>query len=221
MAGSTSPPPRIAPKLVASLEDAVAARRSRPGHADSRPADQLLHAMFTVKTARFIAAQRFERKHGLSVFALSVVSLYFVGLSVWQAIYGASLSEPANRLITLVSIMSSICTLVLALIDSMNDYKIKAHHMHACALSVNDLLHELRLTQTTDPGKVQDFRRRYNDVVRSCPYNHSRVDYLVARAERNAFRGEKLLARLRYALDVYGLYAACLAAPPLALWLLA
>ena len=43
-------------------------------------------------------------------------------------------------------------TLVLALIDSMNDYKIKAHHMHACALSVNDLLQELRLLQTNDPG---------------------------------------------------------------------
>ena len=79
--------------------------------------------------------------------------------------------------------MSSICTLVLALIDSMNDYKIKAHHMHACALSVNDLFQELRLLQTSDRATVQDFRRRYNEVVRGCPYNHTRVDYLLARAE--------------------------------------
>ena len=131
----SSSQPRIAPRVVASLEEAIAARRRGDGgRSENWPADQLLHAMHTVKAARFIAAQRFERKHMLSVFALSVVSLYFVGLSVWQAIYGMSLSEPANRLITLVSIMSSICTLVLALIDSMNDYKIKAHHMHACAL---------------------------------------------------------------------------------------
>jgi hypothetical protein len=222
MADSSSQP-RITPRVVASLEEAIAARRraeggrSDGGRSESWPVDQLLHAMHTVKAARFIAAQRFERKHMLSVFALSVVSLYFVGLSVWQAIYGMSLSEPANRLITLVSIMSSICTLVLALIDSMNDYKIKSHHMHTCALEVNDLYHELRLMQTADAATVQDFRRRYNEVVRGCPYNHTRVDYLMARVERNVPWSDKLIAHSRYALDVYGLYAICLAVPPLVL----
>ena len=39
----------------------------------------------------------------MSVFTLSMVSLYFVGLSVWQALYGAGLSEGANRLVTLLS----------------------------------------------------------------------------------------------------------------------
>ncbi len=188
---------------------------------DASPVDQLLHVMHTVKSARFSAAERFERKHSISVFALSMVSLYFVGLSVWQAIYGAGLSEPANRLVTLVSIMSSICTLVLALIDSMNDYKIKAHHMHGCALSVNDLLQELRMLQTNDLAVVQDFRRRYNEVVRSCPFNHARVDYLLARAERSDRWETKAWARLRYLIDIYGLYGACLLSPPLVLLLFA
>ena len=213
--------PRLTPRIVTSIEQAMPARRSpngqsRPG---GSPADQLLHAMHTVKAARFNAAERLERKHQISVFALSSVSLYFVGLSVWQAIYAASLSEPANQLITLVSIMSSVCTLVLALIDSMNDYKIKAHHMHACALSVNDLFQDLRLLQTTDTGVVQDYRRRYNEVVRGCPFNHTRVDYLMAQAARTASWETKAWANLRYALDVYGLYGACLLGPPLVLLL--
>ena len=75
---------------------------------------------------------------------MSMVSLYFVGLSVWQAIYASTLDEASNRLITLVSIMSSVFTLVLALIEAMNDYRMKAHHMHTCALAVNDLYHELQ-----------------------------------------------------------------------------
>ena len=175
--------------------------------------------MHTVKAARFNAAERLERKHLMSVFALSMVSIYFVGLSVWQTIYAAGLDAPTNQLITLVSIMSSICTLVLALIDSMNDYKIKAHHMHACALSVNDLFQELRLLQTSDPATVQDFRRRYNEVVRGCPYNHTRVDYLLARAEERTSWEAVTWAYVRYALDVYGLYGACLIGPPLVLLL--
>jgi len=173
--------------------------------------------MHTVKAARFNAAERLERKNLISVFALSIVSLYFVGLSVWQAVYAASLSEPANRLITLVSIMSSICTLVLALIEAMNDYKIKAHHLHACALAVNDLLQELRLLQTNDAAVVQDFRRRYTAVVRGCPFNHARVDYLMARAD--PAWDKRLSAQLCYVADVYSLYGACLAGPPLVLLL--
>jgi hypothetical protein len=208
---------RAAPRVF-PLQEAMPKRRApMSGGPAASPVDQLVRTMHTVKAARFNAAERLEHKHLVAVVALSVVSLYFVGLSVWQAVYAANLSEPVNRLITLVSIMSSICTLVLALIDSMNDYKIKAHHMHTCALAVNDLLQELRLADTADAAVVQEFRRRYNSIVRGCPVNHSRVDYLMVRP---AGRWEtKLLTKLRYAADVYGLYGACLIGPPLLLLL--
>jgi hypothetical protein len=209
---------RTSPRILA-LEDATRRRRPPPmgGTAGPPSVDQLVRTMHTLKAARFNAAERLERKQLVSVVALSVVSLYFVGLSVWQAVYAASLSDAANRLITLVSIMSSICTMVLALIESMNDYKIKAHHMHACALEVNDLLQELRLADARDPAVVQDTRRRYNDIVRGCPFNHARIDYLMTR--RGQWE-ERLAVRLRHAAGVYGLYALCLAGPPLALLLL-
>ncbi len=208
---------RAGPRIL-SLEDAT--RRRHPpigGQAAPSPVDQLVRTMHTVKAARFNAAERLERKQLVSVVALSVVSLYFVGLSVWQAVYAPVLGEPANRLITLVSIMSSVCTMVLALIEAMNDYKIKAHHMHTCALAVNDLLQELRLIDIRDPAGVQDIRRRYNEIVRGCPYNHARIDYLMTR--RTSRWDEKLAVRLRYVAGVYGLYALCLAGPPLLLLL--
>jgi hypothetical protein len=203
--------------VVSSIEAAMAARRA-PNAADPRAAEQLLAAMRTVKAARFNAAERLERKHVLSLFAMSMVSLYFVGLSVWQAVYAPTLDEAANRLITLVSIMSSIFTLVLALIESMNDYRTKAHHMHACALAVNDLYHELKLMRSSDATHLQEFRQRYNGAVRRCPYNHSRIDYLLAKAEGGGVAWEdRAWARLRYALDVYALYGLALIVPPLVL----
>ena len=211
---------RTSPRILA-LEDA--AHRRRPPHAGgaapSPSVEQLVRTMHTVKAARFNAAERLERKQLVSVVALSVVSLYFVGLSVWQAVYAASLSDAANRLITLVSIMSSICTMVLALIESMNDYKIKSHHMHACALAVNDLYHEVKLVPPGDDSRVQEFRRRYNEIVRGCPLNHARIDYLMARAERNLPWPEALWVRLLYIGDVYVLYGAALVIPPLVLLL--
>lgn len=203
---------------VFTLADAVTRRRPAVGSAAPiSPIDQLVRTMQTVKAARFSAAERLERKQLVSVVALSIVSLYFVGLSVWQALYAANLSEPANRLITLVSIMSSIATMVLALIEAMNDYKMKAHFMQTCALQVNDLLQELHLMPAPDTATVQDIRRRYNDVVRGCPFNHARIDYLMARMP--ARWSKRLTIWLRYAAGVYGLYAVCLAGPPLLLLL--
>jgi hypothetical protein len=206
----------LTPRVVSSIEEAMAAKRAPPG-GDARAVQQLLSAMHTVKTARFNAAERLERKHTVSLFSMSMVSLYFVGLSVWQAVYAQQLDGAANRLLTLVSIMSSVFTLVLALIEAMNDYKMKAHQMHTCALAVNDLYHQLKLMHAADAGLVQAFRRHYNEAVRSCPFNHARVDYLLARAERDVGWSERAWARLRYALDVYALYGLCLLAPPLVL----
>ena len=145
----------------------MAARRAphtaRP--LDTAPADQLLAAMRTVKAARFNAAERLERKHMLSLFAhVDGVALFRRPVGVAGGLR-AALDEPTNRLVTLVSIMSSIFTLVLALIESMNDYKIKAHHMHACALAVNDLYHECKLVRTADPAAC---RTSAGAITRSC-----------------------------------------------------
>jgi hypothetical protein len=100
----------------------------------------------------------------------------------------------------------------------MNDYRMKAHHMHACALAVNDLYHELKLMRPSDAAHLQEFRQRYNGAVRRCPYNHSRIDYLMAKAEGNAVPwADRAWARLRYVLDVYALYGLALIVPPLVL----
>jgi hypothetical protein len=206
------------PDGVLTLADAAARLRQAVDEpAPAGPVEQLVRTMQTVKAARFAAAERLERKQLVSVVALSIVSLYFVGLSVWQAVYAATISDPANRLITLVSIMSSIATMVLALIESMNDYRMKAHFMHTCALQVNDLLQELRLMPAPDAAAVQDIRRRYNEVVRNCPFNHARIDYLMSRPPVHF--GKRLILWQRYAVSVYGLYAVSLAGPPLVLLL--
>jgi hypothetical protein len=215
---SIEPRPRDTARAVSSIAEALARRRALAGD-DMRAAEQLLGAMRTVKSARFNAAERLERKNTLSLFAMSMVSLYFVGLSVWQVIYAPLIGEAGNRLITLVSIMSSIFTLVLALIEAMNDYRMKAFHMHACALAVNELYQELSLARSGDPLLVQEFRRRYNEVVRGCPFNHARVDYLMAKAELDVPLARKAWARLRYVCDVYALYGLCLLIPPLVLLL--
>src|SRR3990172_1188771 len=78
---------------------------------DTRAADQLASTMRLVKAARFNAAARLESKQAASLFTQSMVALYFVGLSVWQAVYANQIDEPTQRLVTFLSIVSSVFTL--------------------------------------------------------------------------------------------------------------
>jgi hypothetical protein len=186
---------------------------------DSRAADQLAETMRIVKAARFNAAARLERKQAVSLFTQSMVALYFVGLAVWQAVYVGQIPEATDKLMTFIQLVSSVFTLMLGLLEAMNDYKMKAHHLHNCALAVSELAQELKIARPSDVEAVQAFRRRYNEVLRVCPVNHARIDYLFAKlGTASAAPLAQAGLALRYALDVYGLYVLFLAVPPLIWW---
>ncbi len=183
-----------------------------------REAERLAATMRVVKAARFNAAERLERKATVSLFTQSTVALYFVGLAVWQAVYANQIDDAANRLMTFIQLVSSVFTLILGLLEALNDYKMKAHHLHNCGLGVSELAQELRIARPTDAALVQDFRRRYNEMMKACPVNHSRIDYLFAKLDGTGDRAGFASVYARYIFDVYELYALFLAVPPLLWW---
>jgi hypothetical protein len=188
-------------------------------YSEAPAADQLAATMRLVKAARFNAAERLESKQAASLFTQSMVALYFVGLAVWQAVYTGQIDDATGRLMTFIQLVSSVFTLMLGLLEAMNDYKMKAHHLHNCALAVSELAQELRIARPADPIAVQEFRRRYSDALKACPVNHSRLDYLLAKHDGTSDRATWVSMRARYVLDVYGLYALFLAVPPLLWWI--
>jgi hypothetical protein len=217
------------PALVTYLSEALALRASRSGirsagesafgaSPDTRAADSLAATMRLVKAARFNAADRLELKQTVSLFTQSTVALYFVGLAVWQAVFFGEINEATNRLITFVQLVSSVFTLMLGLLEAMNDYKMKAHHLHNCALAVSELAQELKIMRPANPVVVQDFRQRYNEALKACPVNHNRVDYLFAKLDGSGDRWGWAGVYARYIADVYGLYAVFLTVPPLMWW---
>lgn len=186
---------------------------------EARAAEQLTETMRVVKAARFNAAARLERKQSVSLFTQSMVALYFVGLAVFQAVYIGQIPLETDKLMTFIQLVSSVFTLMLGLLEAMNDYKMKAHHLHNCALAVSELAQELKISRSTDVETVQAFRRRYNEALRVCPVNHARIDYLFAKLEGTRVSTlDRCGLTARYAIDVYGLYALFLAVPPFIWW---
>lgn len=181
--------------------------------------ERLAATMRLVKAARFNAAERLERKATVSLFTQSTVALYFVGLAVWQAVYAAQIDEVTGRLLTFIQLVASVFTLILALLEALCDHKMRAHHLHTCALGVAELAQELRIARDCDPAVLQDYRRRYNALLRCCPVNHNRIDYLFAKLDGKSSRAAWTGVYARYLVDVYGLYAIFLTVPPLLWWL--
>lgn len=202
------------------LEDHVAVRRETAGDELelSRAAQSLSGTMRLVKAARFNAAERLERKATVSLFTQSTVALYFIGLAVWQAVYAGQIDDATNRLMTFIQLVSSVFTLILGLLEALNDYKMKAHHLHNCALGVSELAQEMKIARPAGVAAVQDYRRRYNELLKSCPVNHSRIDYLFAKMDGGGDRLGFASVYARYVIDVYGLYALFLAVPPVLWW---
>lgn len=201
-------------------DDRLSARQQAwiGGREAAREAEQLAATMRLVKAARFNAAERLERKATVSLFTQSTVALYFVGLAVWQAVYVDQIDDATNRLMTFIQLVSSVFTLILGLLEALNDYKMKAHHLHNCGLGVSELAQDLRIARPSDPHVVQDYRRRYNELLKACPVNHSRIDYLFAKLDGTGERAAFATVYARYVIDVYGLYALFLAVPPLLWW---
>jgi len=182
-------------------------------------ASQLAATMRLVKSARFNAAERLEHKQAVSLFTQTMVALYFIGLAVWQAVYIGSIDDQTNRLVTFIQIVSSVFTLMLGLLEALNDYQMKAHHLHNCGLTIADLSQELKFARDPDAREIQEFRRKYNEALKACPVNHSRIDYLFAKLDGKADKRTWASVYARYILDVYGLYVLFLSVPPLLWWI--
>jgi hypothetical protein len=130
-----------------------------------------------------------------------------------------AIDDTTSRLMTFIQLVASVFTLMLGLLEAMNDYKMKAYHLHNCALAVAELAQELTIARPTEPALLQDFRRRYNDALKACPVNHSRLDFLFAKLDGTKDATEWFSIRASYLFDVYGLYALFLAVPPFIWWL--
>jgi len=190
------------------------------GRETVQAAERLVRSLRVVEIARHHAADRFEWKHRLWLFTLAMMAFYFVMLSVWQSTHMAEAGTAASQVITFAAIMCAVLTLVLAVIETMNGYRLKAHHLEASALAIGDLLEELLLARPSDPETLLLYRRRYTDLLRSCPASHQRVDYLMAQMHLDPTYKGWSWVQGRYLLDVYGLCGAFLLGPPLILMVL-
>ena len=151
--------------------------------------DSLRSRLWKTKGSRFNAYRRLKRRQQVSIFSISVLSVYGISIPVIQAVLDTTSCPRTNNLYTVISLTLSVFILVLSLLEGANDYSGKSEKMHANAVKISSLYSELEvfLVRNDDPvdlgEKVDDIQRRYSKLIEECPDNHEPEDYLEFQAQ--------------------------------------
>lgn len=199
--------------------------------------DKLDTQVWRTKGARFNAYRRLIKKHHASVFTVSILSLYNIGLNLvpYSGLQGiVSISDLSTS-----SIFISVFILILSLLEFSKGYELKAERLHNNAMELSQFYSELQIVKAENQKLTIDLTERYHTIIKSCPENHSPQDDNKFKTEHpHVFDllmfsiplGEKRLLKInkagfywyifKYNLDTYWLYCLLLTSPLLALFII-
>ncbi|MEM7620521.1 MAG: SLATT domain-containing protein [Pseudomonadota bacterium] len=193
-------------------------------YVSSKQQKDLLDRMNLVKRACFNAHSRLRQKHRVSIFTLSLISLFVVAISLYALTYGTLLPIGTKSAITFASIISSVFIIIVGLLESQNNYQVRAIELHKCAMEITDIHQKLQIESSLSREDLQKYADKYQNAIQSCSYNHDDIDYVMAKISGR--RGQDigwdltLQVYLTYYIDVYGLSFIILSIPPaILLWL--
>lgn len=185
------------------------------------------------KSLRYKANTRLKRKHVLSLYTTSILSIYVIGASI-APLY---LDYLDKNMLAIFSIMVSIFIIVITLIESGNNYKSTSDMLMKCARRLTILIQELDLliaSEKIDEKGLAVVQAEYHKILNEFSVNHGDVDLKIILSTKQLRRKIpnqtmrerfKLIVNLiyqstNYQLNIYLFYFTLLALPILLLYLL-
>ncbi len=182
--------------------------------------EELDRAMWITKHSRYNASDRLKKKHFLSIYTISILSVYVVFLSM-SSKYGFVVKN--EQVYELLSIVSAIFILVLSLTEASKNYMVSSEKLFLSGNEIRDLLDKLKKysnKSAADLSGIETISAKYSHVLKACGENHETIDFDLLRAQRPTnFKGMNwfysLWFRSKYFLNIYRFYFTLLFLPPL------
>jgi len=177
---------------------------------------ELNYKLWSTKGARFTASHRTDTLQKLSGQCVSYLSAYLIivglvnvyGLSFW----GLKLSDPQ---VNFATVSLSVMILLFSQLESAENFVLKSHRFHDCALDIAELYNKLRYTKTYEnenPDKkeiLQDLSNEYDKILKRYE-NHKPIDYQRFQLTKWQYFKlsplERIWIRVRYYWEVYFKY---------------
>lgn len=188
---------------------------------------ELNYKMWSTYKARFNAAARLHRKHNLSTRALALLSAYVAIFSVITAILGDALGGRESDLLLIVGVSLSIVILVIGLLETSQNYSVRADRFHQSGLDIAELYKELRSLKSKHKEKddaffqeVDKIKNKYDDILQRSE-NHEDIDNDCFRASKPRYEDHQITekevkaVKNRLFWGQFSPYYAAMIAPPL------
>ena len=187
-------------------------------------AELLKSRIWKTKGSRFNAARRLNNKYQFSLSSISILSIYGIAIPMVQGIVKNPQCQKINDIYNVISLILSVFTLVISLLEGAKNYQLRAEKLHKNAVDISKLERKLELwmvSQSGDPNfpqKVRCISDEYEKLIKECPENHEPEDYNLFMAQnRKDFKMSwlaELSIKIRLIIIDYWLYVFVLGIPP-------
>lgn len=152
-------------------------------HLNKTYLEELGLKIWATKGARFKANKRLLVKADLSNKSIGFLSAYLIIFGLISFYQNSSSFEINSNIISFGSMAISILLLVFSQMESAQDYKIKAHQFHICALALGEVHNRIRIFKTLEDSSDSDrisfckeTSKEYQDIL-NLYANHDEIDY--------------------------------------------
>lgn len=186
--------------------------------------EEMNYKIWSTKGPRFNAHRRLLTKDNLSNHAIAFLTAYLIIfglLSVYQISNTVIFNE---KVIAFGSTTISILLLTFSQMEAAQDYKMRAHKYHDCALKLSELYNKLRAFKTfgehSDHDKLQFSEKLSDEYQKVLEHytNHEIIDYDFFKAANYKYfemnHWQVVTIRMRYYIETKFLYHALIAVPP-------
>jgi hypothetical protein len=170
--------------------------------------------MWLTKGSRYNACQRLQNKYRWSIYSISILTFYVLLINLTQ-LFPKIFQNYGLEYTNFVSLALSIFILIISLLESGNNYQVKAERLFNSANEVARL-HDV-LSQIPKDGRNQNIRKiqivasDYNDLIESCSENHEKIDLEMFKTQYPSEFGlnnfKVFTIKVRHWFAAYGLYA--------------
>lgn len=146
---------------------------------------ELLRRTELTCVARYKASSRLNYHGYFSQWTLALLSIGQIVIALIMALnFEVNFSE---RYVTFISIFFGVLVLAYSLLLGMGNHEARSIKLHQCGLELGELARKIYFFATgakSSQKEYENFARKYYEILEKCE-NHSTVDYLAARLERN------------------------------------
>jgi len=183
---------------------------------------ELNYKLWSTKGARFAGSHRTETLQRLSGQCVGYLSAYLIIVGLVK-VYGLSfwLITLSDAEVNFASVSLSVMILLFSQLESAENFVLKSHRFHDCALDIAELYNQLRYAKTYEnenPEKrkiLRDISDKYDKILKRYE-NHKSIDYECFQLTKSGYfrlsTGSRLWInikcyfqiRLKYHLLMYG-----------------